>query len=254
MNALSFHQFPCLDDNYGVLVHDEATGATATIDVPDAAAVLGALEEKGWTLSHILVTHHHWDHTQGVGEVKQKTNATVIGPSGSDIEHLEKTVGDGDNFHFAHETVHVITTPGHTLDMINFHFPKAGVAFTGDTLFSLGCGRIFEGNPAMMWESMEKLLKLPSKTRIYCGHEYTLANAKFALSVDPENTALQHRAKEVERLREAGEPTVPTTMELELATNPFLRPDNAHIRNHLAMVDASDAEVFAEIRKRKDNF
>ncbi|MGI9399639.1 MAG: hydroxyacylglutathione hydrolase [Rhizobiaceae bacterium] len=252
MANIEFFQFNCLDDNFGVLVHSGSTGQTASIDAPDAAAVAAALDEKGWNLTHIFVTHHHADHTQGVAALKEKTNCHVIGPDNPSIANLDQTVGDGDSFQFAGETVNVIATPGHTLDMINFHMPAQKVAFTADTLFALGCGRVFEGTPHQMWDSLEKLSKLPPETTIYCGHEYTLANAKFALTVDGTNAELATRADEIEALRAQNKPTLPTTLALELRTNPFLRPSDPVIRKNLGMEDASDADVFAEIRARKD--
>ncbi|MEM7463792.1 MAG: hydroxyacylglutathione hydrolase, partial [Pseudomonadota bacterium] len=212
-----------------------------------------ALDEKGWKLTHILVTHHHADHTQGVGPLKEKTGCQVIGPDNPSINNLDQTVSDGDSFQFAGETVNVIATPGHTLDMINFHFPAQKVVFTADTLFALGCGRVFEGTPHQMWNSLEKLTKLPSDTTIYCGHEYTLANARFALTVDGTNAELVARAAEIEALRAQDKATLPTTLDVELRTNPFLRPADPQIRKNLGMENASDADVFAEIRKRKDN-
>lgn len=256
MSKLQIYQFPCLSDNYGVLVHDPANNLTAAIDAPDATQVLDAVQHTGWALTHILVTHHHYDHTQGIADVKTKTGCQVWGPAdeADKIKDLDRQLSDGETFAFGDDTVTVISTPGHTLGMINFHFQNAGIIFTGDTLFALGCGRIFEGNPAMMWDSLTRLIALPAETEIYCGHEYTLANAEFALSVDPDNEKLRARAREIERLRNEDKPTLPTTLALELETNPFLRPDDPAIRKHLQMEQASDAEVFAEIRKRKDNF
>ena len=253
MAELQFHQFECLSDNYGVLVHSPDTGETASIDAPEAMAVERALAEKGWTLTHVLVTHHHADHTQGIAPLKDKYGARVIGPDNPRIETLDETVGDGDTFSFAGSPVEVIATPGHTLDMVNFHFPQQAVVITGDTLFALGCGRVFEGDFDMMWNSLSKLMQLPAATTIYCGHEYTLANGQFALTVDPGNEALKMRVAEIEKLRAAGKPTVPTRLDVELATNPFLRAADPGIRAHLGMEDASDAAVFAEIRTRKDN-
>lgn len=255
MTALEFFQFPTLSDNYGILVHDPKSGATASIDAPDANDVKQALAEKGWSLSHILVTHHHWDHVQGIGELKSETGCHVIGPAdeAGKIEHLDETVLDGSEFEFAGEKVSCISTPGHTLGMINFHFAGSGVVFTGDTLFALGCGRIFEGDAKMMWRSMERLMALPPETIVYCGHEYTQTNAKFALTVDPNNAKLVIRAAQIDALRADGKPTLPTTIGEELETNPFVRASDAGIRQVLGMENATDADVFAEIRKRKDN-
>ncbi len=256
MSKFQYHQFPYMSDNYGVLVHSAETGETACIDAGDAPAYEAALKEKGWTLTHILITHHHGDHTAGLTALKQSTGAKAIGPAqlSSSIDGLDSNVNDGDTFDFAGCEVKVIHTPGHTTDMMNFYFPSEGVVFTGDTLFTLGCGRVFEGDMAMMWSSLEKLVALPADTVVYSSHEYTQANAAFALSVDPDNAALKARAAKVDELRAAGEATVPTTLAEELETNPFVRPADAAIRAHLGMAGASDAEVFAEIRTRKDNF
>ncbi|MGB0508370.1 MAG: hydroxyacylglutathione hydrolase [Pikeienuella sp.] len=249
-------QFPYLSDNYGVLIHSPSTGETAMVDVGDAGACLAAVEASGWTLTHIWITHHHWDHTQGLAEVKAATGARVIGPKpeSQPIAGLDERYGDGDRFSFGGEEVRVLHTPGHTTDMINFWIPGQGVVFTGDTLFTLGCGRIFEGNPAMMHESMSKLAALPPETAVYSAHEYTLANLAFALSVDPNNAALVARGEEIKAMREADQATSPSTIAAELATNPFLRSSDPAMRAHLGMEDASDAEVFKEVRGRKDNF
>jgi hydroxyacylglutathione hydrolase len=252
MPSLEIRQFACLSDNYCVLGHDPESGATFCIDAPDAAAVLNELQRTGWKLSHLFITHHHPDHTQGLAEVKARTGAEVIGPDNDAIAGIERKVGDGDRFEFAGREVRVLATPGHTLDMINFHLPSEKIVFTGDTLFAMGCGRVFEGNPAMMWQSLQKLMALPKDTAIYCGHEYTLANGRFALTVDGANKEVQARVREVEKMRANGEPTVPTLLARELATNPFLRASDPAIRRNLGMEKASDAEVFAEIRERKN--
>lgn len=256
MTSLKIHQFMCRSDNYGVLIHDESAGTTATIDAPEAAAIEVALSETGWTLTHIITTHHHYDHVEGHEALKQKYGCKVIAPAAeaSKIPGVDEMVSQGDSFMFGNFKVEVIETPGHTLGQVNYFIPDAKVAFTGDTLFALGCGRIFEGTPAQMWSSMQKLKALPADTVIYCGHEYTLSNAKFAVSVDPDNAALAARLNEIEALRADDKPTLPTTMALELETNPFLRPDDAAIRAHLDMTGASDEEVFTEIRRLKDNF
>ncbi|WP_417671207.1 hydroxyacylglutathione hydrolase [Roseibium sp.] len=249
-------QFPCLSDNFGVLIHDPESGTTVAIDVPDAAPYLAILEDTGWKLSHILITHHHWDHVQGLDELKEKTGAHVIGPERSrqKIAGLDKTVEDGDKVSTGPYTVEAIGTPGHTIDQISWYFPDLKIAHTGDTLFSLGCGRIFEGDAEMMWASLSTLKrKLPVDTTIYCGHEYTQSNARFSLTIEPDNAALKTRAIEIDTLRAAGKPTLPTTMAQELATNPFLRADEPSVKAALGMTDASDAAVFAEIRTRKDN-
>ena len=249
-------QFPCLSDNYGVLIHDPASRTTIAIDVPDAALYEKALHENGWTLTHILVTHHHWDHTQGIDELKSLTGAVVIGPdmSRDKIEAMTHGIEDGDKVLCGPIEAIAIGTPGHTLDQISWYFPQLKVAHTGDTLFALGCGRVFEGDKKMMWSSLQKLKRiLPDDTTIYCGHEYTLATAAFALIIDPENPDLRARSVVIEALRSDNMPTLPTTMKLEKATNPFLRADQPAIKANLGMSDRSDADVFAEIRTRKDN-
>jgi len=254
--AFEIFQYPYMNDNYGVLVYSSETGETAAIDAGDGDALLGALDKKGWKLTHLLITHHHGDHTAGLMAVKGATNCQVYGPAASrgKVDGVDRFFGDGDQFGFGGETVSVIATPGHTLDMINFYFAGQKTVFTGDTLFTLGCGRVFEGTPQMMWESLSKLAKLPPETIVYSSHEYTLANAKFAVSIDPENKALIRRKAEMEKLRAEGLATVPSTIGAELETNPFLRAGNLEIRKRLGMEAASDSEVFAEIRKRKDNF
>ena len=254
MAKLEIHQFPCLKDNYGVLIHDTATGLTAAIDAPEAEAVRRALKDKGWTLTHILVTHHHADHTQGIALLKAETKCTVIGPTAeaAKINGLDKTVAEGDTFKFGTTEVQVLDTPGHTAGHITFWLPSENVAFAGDTLFAVGCGRVIEGSMEMMWGSLAKLAKLPGETQVYCGHEYTLSNARFALTIEPENEALKARAAEIENLVAAGRPTLPTRIDVERATNPFLRPQSPAIRKRLGMEKAQDWQVFGEIRERKN--
>ena len=237
-------------------MHCTERGLTACVDAGDAGATEAALAETGWHLSHIFITHHHGDHTAGLDDLKQRHNASILGSSTDSAASAlyDIRLNDDDEFEFAGRKVVVIATPGHTLDMLNFYIPEEDIVCTGDTLFVMGCGRIFEGNADMMWASLQKLLALPDHTVIYCSHEYTLANANFARSVDPDNTSLAARQGAVIELRDNGLPTVPTRLDLEKATNPFLRVDNAKIRAHLGMDQASNAEVFAEIRRRKDNF
>lgn len=256
MAKLDVFQFACLSDNYGVLVHDPESGATASIDAPEADAVRAALKEKGWTLSHILVTHHHWDHTQGIAELREETGAKVVGPAGEgdNLKDLDQEVREGDTYDFAGHTAKIFETPGHTLGHIVWWFEDDRLLFAGDTIFAMGCGRVLEGDAPQMWASLEKLRDLPADTRIYCGHEYTVANAKFALSVEPGNEALRTRAAAVEKLRADNKPTLPTSMALEMETNPFLRPDSPEIQKTVGLVGAPLAEVFTEVRKRKDNF
>lgn len=254
--ALEIYQYPYGPGaNYGVLLHDPSSGATASVDAGDASALRTALAKTGWSLSEIWITHHHADHTDGVEEIKAETGCTVIGPKpqSTPIAGVDTRYGDGESFSFSGHEVQVLHTPGHTKDMINFYLPKEGVVFTGDTLFVMGCGRLFEGDGPMMHDSLQKLAALPSDTVIYCSHEYTEANAEFALTVDPENAELREKAATVKALRAQGKPTVPTSLADELATNPFLRANDPAIRAHLGMESASDAEVFTEIRRRKDN-
>lgn len=254
MTALEIELFACRSDNFGVLLHDPATGATASIDAPEEKPILDALARRGWGLSHIFTTHHHNDHVEANPALKARFGAAIIGPARESIPGIDRKVDGGDTFEFAGRRVEVIATPGHTLGHICFHLPEEKLLFAADTLFALGCGRLFEGTPAQMWGSLQKLAVLPDETVVYFGHEYTLSNARFAKSVDPDNNALLNRVAEIEALRAKGAFTAPTTIGLEKATNPFLRAADPDIRRHLGMETASDAEVFAEIRARKDRF
>ena len=254
--TLQIDQFMCRSDNFGVLVHDPKSGETALIDAPEEAAILAAIERTGWKPTHILTTHHHGDHVEANLALKQRFGVTIVGPAAESakIPGIDRTVADGDTFAFGGETVRVIATPGHTLGHVTYYLPKAGVAFAGVTLFALGCGRLFEAKAPVMYDSLKKLAALPLETTVYCGHEYTLSNARFALSVDPTNSALKERAARIEAQRARGEATLPTTIGDELATNPFLRWHDPVIRRNLGMEGAADADVFGEIRKRKDVF
>lgn len=254
MTRLEIHQFLCLDDNYSVLVHEPESGLTASIDAADADDISAALKEKGWKLTHILTTHHHHDHTGGNLELKAATGCTIIGPKGeaAKVPGIDKPVSEGDTFSFGGLQVHVLDTPGHTAGAVTYWIPAQAVAFAGDTLFAMGCGRVFEGTMEQMWRSLRKLMDLPPATRIYCGHEYTLANARFAVKIDPDNQVLRERLGACEKLRAEGKPTLPTRLDVELATNPFLRAADPGIRKHLGLEDAPDWKVFAEIRERKN--
>lgn len=254
--TIEVHQFPCLNDNYGFLVHDVETGNTATVDTPEVGPINAALEEKGWQLTHILNTHHHFDHAGGNEELKERWGCTIVGAANDAhrIPGIDVTVSDGDSFALGGSNAHVFETPGHTTGHIAFYFAEDGVAFVGDTIFALGCGRLFEGTPDQMWTSLSKLMALPDETVVYCAHEYTQANAAFALSVEPDNSALQSRAQEIADLRAKGIPTVPTTIGLERATNPFVRPDSVDLQSTIGMSGDDVVAVFAETRKRKDNF
>lgn len=251
---LDIHQFPCLADNYGVLIRDSDTGEVAAIDAPSAEAVAAALREKGWKLTHILTTHYHHDHTDGNLALKSASGCTIIGPRGeaAKVPGIDRSVGEGDSFQFGRHEVRVMETPGHTAGHIVYWIPSAKVAFVGDTLFALGCGRVNEGTMEEMWSGLAKLVQLPPDTALYCGHEYTQSNARFALGIEPENEALVARAREVDALRASGRPTLPTRVDLELATNPFLRTGSAAIRKRLGMETAADWQVFGEIRERKN--
>lgn len=257
MSAIETRLIACLDDNYAVLVHDRADGTTLLVDAPAAAPILAALAETGWRLGHVLITHHHGDHVQALAEIKRATGAEAIGPAAeaAKIAGLDRTLADGERVTLGGIAVEAIATPGHTLGQLAYLLPDADVAFTGDTLFVMGCGRVFEGTMAQMWASLLTLReRLAPTTRVFCGHEYTLSNARFAVSVDPGNAALAERLKEVEALRAVGAPTVPTDMARERATNPFLRADDPALAAAVGLPGAPAAEVFAELRGRKDRF
>jgi hydroxyacylglutathione hydrolase len=248
--------FLCLKDNYGVLLHDSETGATAAIDAPEAAPVEAALQETGWKLTDILVTHHHADHTGGIVTLKAKHRCRVVAPDKekSQIPGVDETVREGDIVKVGNLSAKVIETPGHTLGHITYWFAKDRLAFAGDTLFSIGCGRVIEGTPEMMWRSLRKLRDLPNETRVYCGHEYTASNIRFALTVDKGNAVLVARAAEVKRQVEEGAPTIPVTIGDEKLANPFLRADVADLAADIGMAGKAAEQVFAEIRGRKDRF
>lgn len=247
---------PCLSDNYAFLIHNPASGETALVDAPEAGAVKAALSERGWGLDWILLTHHHWDHVDGVAELRAAYGAKVIGAAvdAHRLPELDMAVADGGTFTLLGEEVQVMDVSGHTVGHIAFYMPGAEAVFTADSLMALGCGRLFEGTPQQMWASLSKLATLPPQTMVYSGHEYTQTNGAFAVTVDPGNPALQARVSDIAQARENGVPTVPSSLQLELDTNPFLRAADTAVRAHLGMQDAEDSEVFAEIRQRKDNF
>jgi hydroxyacylglutathione hydrolase len=250
-----FRQFPCLSDNYGVLVHDSESGATASIDAPEAGPILAALDGQGWKLTDILLTHHHADHVQGVAGLKARfPDARVVGPAkeAARIGGIDLGVRENDTVSVGRLRAKVIETPGHTAGHIVYWFEDETVLFAADTLFPMGCGRVFETPMETMWDSLMKLTRLPLETQIYCGHEYTLSNARFALTVDPANATLAERAAAVEALRAENKPTVPTTLMIELATNPFLRADNPEVQAAVGLPGADPAAVFAALRERKN--
>jgi hydroxyacylglutathione hydrolase len=251
---LQIHQFPCLEDNYGFLIHDPASGATATIDTPDADEIMRQADAKGWRITEIWNTHWHPDHAGGNAAIKAKTGAKVTGPA--EVERIglapDRIVDEGDRVTLGNAEARVLNVGGHTLGHIAYVFDADKVAFVGDALFSLGCGRLFEGTPQQMWTSLQKIAALPDDATLYCAHEYTQSNARFAINVDPANAALQARVDEIGELRAQGRPTVPMTLRVEKATNPFLRAPL--LKRAIGMENASDWEAFGEIRKRKDNF
>ncbi len=255
--TISVRQFPCLTDNYGALVHDSATGSTACVDAPEAGPILAALAERGWSLTDVLITHHHADHIQGVPGLKAKFPALKVhGPAreAARIPFLDVELSEGDIARVGSLEAKVYETPGHTLGHIVYHFEGEEIAFCGDTLFSLGCGRVFEAPHAVMWSSLVKLAAFPAATKVYCGHEYTEANGRFAITIEPDNPILKSRIAEVGRLRADRRPTLPTTIAAELAANPFLRAEEPSVQAAVGMKGADPAAVFAEIRARKDRF
>jgi hydroxyacylglutathione hydrolase len=250
-------QFPCLSDNFGALIHDSGSGRTASIDAPDGAAVIAAAREQGWRITDLLVTHHHADHVQGIPAVRAAfPDVRVVGPvkEAARIGGLDVEVKEGDTIEVGELRARVIETPGHTAGHIVYLFEDDQILFAGDTLFSLGCGRVLETPLPVMWSSLEKLADLPGETQVYCGHEYTQANAKFALTIEPDNADLKARAEAVAALRAQGKPTLPTTIALELAANPFLRAEVASVQKSVGLEAADPSEVFSEIRRRKDKF
>lgn len=253
---IDIRQFPCLSDNYGYLVRDRETGAVATIDTPDAEAINAALAREGWALTHILNTHWHPDHAGGNLALKERWGCRIVGPRGeaAKIPGLDVVAGEGDIVALGAARAIVRDTPGHTLGHIVFHFADDGAAFVGDTIFALGCGRLFEGTPEAMWQSLSKIAAMPPATMLYCAHEYTQANARFAVTVDPTNDALTARRADIDIKRAAGAPTVPSTVAEELATNPFLRAGDARVQAALGLANADPVAAFAEARRRKDSF
>ncbi|MCV3270623.1 hydroxyacylglutathione hydrolase [Roseobacter sinensis] len=254
--ALELVTIPCLSDNYAFLLHDDESGATALVDIPEAAPILAVADARDWAITEVWITHHHADHVQGLPEVLTAHGAVVRGGAADAhrLPPLDHAHAGEETFEFAGHTVRVIDVPGHTTGHIAYHVAAAGVVFTADSLMALGCGRLFEGTAEQMWASLQRLMALPSETTVCSGHEYTASNAKFALTIDPDNSDLISRSMAIDAARAAGEATVPSTLALEMATNPFLRASDPNIRARLGMTDASDVQVFAEIRARKDAF
>ncbi|MEM9601433.1 MAG: hydroxyacylglutathione hydrolase [Pseudomonadota bacterium] len=251
MSELEFVQIGARDDNFCVFVHDAVSGRTAAVDAPEAEAMHATLDQRGWRLDTLLITHHHYDHVEGIASLYERFGCEVIGPraEADKIDGLTRQVAEGDTFDLYGHAVTVVDTPGHTLGHIVYYLPDARVLFAGDTLFSLGCGKLFEGSPADMWSSLQKIRALPGDTTVYVGHEYTVENGEHALQWEPGNAALVERMETARALHAAGQPTVPTSLQQELETNPFLRPDSQEIRATLDMTSASDLDVFTRVRE-----
>jgi len=247
---------PCLADNYAFLIHAPETGETAVVDAPEETPIERALADHGWQLSHIFITHHHFDHIDAAEPLRAATGAKLIGAKtdAHRLPSLDMAIEDGDSFDFAGHRVQVLDVSGHTVGHIAFYIPDSYAVFTADSLMALGCGRVFEGAAEQMWASLSKIAALPPQTIVYSGHEYTTANAKFARTIEPNNAALHDRSNQIAKLRERGEPTVPSILSTELATNPFLRANLPEVKKLLNMTGEPDAAVFAEIRARKDKF
>jgi hydroxyacylglutathione hydrolase len=255
--SIEVAQFICLNDNFGLLAHDRETGATASVDAPDGEAIAAEAERRGWPLTHLLITHHHFDHIGGWEVLRKRFPGMKIVGAAKDAHRLpplDQAVSDGDEVRLGASRARVIATPGHTSGHVVYYFPDDEAVFVGDTLFSLGCGRVFEGTMDEMRLSLEKIANLPGETRIYCGHEYTQSNGRFAVTVDPENPMLRERVRHVDELRAAGQFTLPTTVALENATNPFLRVEDPLVMKAMGMDGADPFLVFAEMRERKNRF
>ncbi len=251
----------CLTDNYAYLVKAPGTaGRVAVVDAPEAGPIIAALEARGWQPQELLITHHHHDHVGAIAALRDRYGCTVYGPAAEADKiaaqgaPLDVELAPGETGGEGLARWQVIAVPGHTLGHIAFHYPEGAALFTADSLMALGCGRLFEGTPAMMWDSLSRLMELPEETLVYSGHEYTSGNAAFALSIDPDNAALRARAAEIAAKREKNEPTVPASLALEKATNPFLRAGSADLRAQLGLDGVEDAAVFAHIRAAKDRF
>ena len=245
---------PCLKDNYAYLVN--GPDGVAIIDAPEAGPIIDALQHHNWTPSVIMLTHHHWDHVQAALDLKAKYGCMVMGPKAEEdkLPKLDYALPDGFSGGTGDGLCQMISVPGHTLGHVAFYYPNAGAVFTADSLMALGCGRLFEGSPEMMWDSLSKLAALPPETMVYSGHEYTTSNAKFALTIDPANTQLILRIQEIETARSENRPTAQVPLSLELATNPFLRASDPELKKAMGMEHASDVDMFTEIRARKDRF
>ena len=245
---------PCLSDNFAYLLHDAESGATALIDAPEAAPIMAALQAEGWKLSHLFLTHHHDDHVQGVAELRDNYEVELIGAEADAhrLPELDTAVQPGDVIDFAGRSVQVIDAPGHTVGHVAFYMPQEAMLFSGDALFALGCGRLFEGTPAQAWETLTRFAALPGDTKVYFGHEYTLANAEFSLDIEPGNALLRQRMRGVIATLRAGGLTTPTTIDDEKATNVFMRADSPEVQATVGKQGAPLVEVFTEVRERKN--
>jgi hydroxyacylglutathione hydrolase len=253
---LEIIQLAILNDNYIYIIHDPVSAQTAVIDPAITEPVLATLEEKGWTLNFILNTHHHWDHIGANLELKKITRCKILGAQADSarIPGIDTLLNHNDEIKLGNEVATILETPGHTIGHIVYHFANSDALFCGDTLFSMGCGRLFEGSAKQMWQSLKLIKQLPKQTRIYCAHEYTAANGKFALSLEADNPYLQQRVEQVMQLRSDHKPTIPSTLEQELLTNPFLRENSLTIQNSINLAGKPNIEVFSKIRSLKDNF
>ncbi|SLN50937.1 hydroxyacylglutathione hydrolase [Pseudooctadecabacter jejudonensis] len=251
---LTLLTIPCLEDNYAFLLHNPDTGETLLVDAPEPAPIQATLDVQGWTLTDILLTHHHWDHVDGLDPLRADTRVIGASADAHRLPPLDLAVAEGDRLTICGEEAEVFDVSGHTVGHIAVYFPKSGIVFTADSLMALGCGRLFEGTPAQMWDSLQKLRALPDDTRVCSGHEYTQTNARFALTIEPNNPDLISRSDAVAAARSKGEATVPSTLALEKQTNPFLRADVPALKKAVGMPDAPPAEVFAHVRKKRDAF
>lgn len=247
---------PCLADNYAFLLHDDESKQTLLVDAPESWPIMAALGARGWNLTHVALTHHHYDHVDGLEDLQEAFSPQVIGAAADAhrLPKLDRAVRGGESFDWSGHMIEVFDVSGHTEGHIAYYIPDARAVFTGDSLMALGCGRLFEGSAAQMWKSLCRFAALPGDILVCSGHEYTEANAAFAVTIEPDNTDLAARVQAVRAARARDEATVPSLLSLEMATNPFLRADQASVKAGLGMEGAADAEVFAEIRRRKDNF